>query len=103
MAFTTSAPPKYALVSGDERFTDAKSSSEERSESDLFLPHDVLHNKKRTFVKRYWRLFLEAFLLLCSLTALAVTLSHKQPLLQRQRECGRLLGQWREYQTHSMI
>ncbi len=96
MSSASNAYPQYTPVTGDEKESSRNISDEGCSETDLFLPVEILPNQLRTaFQRQHWRIGLEVLLLLCSLTALAGALFYKPPLLKRQQECGKLLGQWR--------
>lgn len=89
---------RYEPVAHDERHKARDSSGSSTSEEEAFLPEERLAAPaRRSFLRRYGRIGLEAALLVASLTALAITVYHKPSLHQRQVECGRLLGQWRAF------
>lgn len=96
MSSASNAYPQYTPVTDDEKESRRNTNDEGCSETDLFLPVEILPNQLRTaFQQQHWRIGLEVLLLLCSLAALAGALFYKPPLLKRQQECGELLGQWR--------
>lgn len=97
--FSSSIPsPDYSPVNDDEKGLNHSSTSDEGSEDDPFISNGTLLKRPRSiFQRQNWRIALEVLLLLSSLMVLAVALFYKPPLLKRQQECGRLLGQWRTF------
>lgn len=93
--------PSYTPVNGREALRKTSDDETVTSEGDSFLSDDeklvAAAAPRRPWRTTYWRLGLEVLLLTASFTAMVVTLNPPQkPLKQRQVECGRLLGHWRE-------
>jgi hypothetical protein len=85
----------YSKISPFEKYSErSKSPDGEDPESELFLLEETPINTRRAFLRKNWRLLLESLLLLLLGISLSMFYGHQKPLLQRQRQCGRLLGQW---------
>lgn len=72
------------------------------SESDLFLPSSsVTHPQQKAILHCYWRLAAEGLLFVCNIYLFVIILLSLDvaPLGVRQKECGRLLGQWCRFIT----
>ncbi|KAI9683739.1 MAG: hypothetical protein M1822_005929 [Bathelium mastoideum] len=78
-------------VADDEK---DRSSNSDDVDEDEHLLDNARGWARKSFYRRHWRLLLEAVLFVGLLTALAVVLLYQPPLIHRQQQCGRLLGQW---------
>lgn len=86
------ASPDGSLVPQDE------------SETDLFLPSSSgTQPQQKAIFHRHWRLAIEVLLISCNICLFAFILFRLDaaPLGVRQKECGRLLGQWRTFTISS--
>ena len=97
----------YSPVSSEETFRDSYHIEEGKVSSPDSENAPFLHSEsgpplpsRASFVRKYGRLALEIFLVLVNLGLLGwIIINSETPvsLLQRQKECGKLLGQWCQF------
>lgn len=110
MPFTTffKKPHDYRLLTeSEEKPTRHRASSPDGSlspnngsEHDLFLSSSTGARSQRvSLLRRHWHLTVESVLLFCNICIISFVLLHlgAAPLGERQKECGRVLGQWRRF------
>ena len=79
---------------------------QDESEIDLFLPSSSrTHPQQEAVLYHRWRLAFVVLLFVCNICFFACVAFHLDaaPLEVRQKECGRLLGQWRRFTTFLKI
>lgn len=104
-------PGGYRRIGDSEKQThraaspDGSPFPQDESETDLFLPSSRTHLQQEAVFHRHWRSAVVGLLFVCNicLFACVVFLLDAAPLEVRQKECGRLLGQWRRYTTFLKI
>ena len=99
-------PRGYRCLADREKSTHRASSPDDclshqnESENDLFLPSSKgIQSQQMSYLRHHWHLAVEILLLLCNICVLSLVLFRvgDAPLEVRQKECGRLRGQWRRF------